>query len=51
MEPIFVDQGLDLGQFRDLVNQGSRVITDQGVAATTAIRHPLATMDLVEIRI
>lgn len=32
------DQRLDLGQFGDLVNQGSRVITDQGVAAAAAIR-------------
>ena len=40
MEPVLVDQGLDLGQFGDLVNQGSRVITDQGVAAAAAIRGP-----------
>ena len=38
MESVLVDQRLDLGQFGDLVNQGSRVITDQGVAAAAAIR-------------
>ena len=40
MKPVFVDQRLDLGQFRDLMNQGSRVITDQGLATAAAIGGP-----------
>ena len=40
MEPVFVDQRLDLGQFGDLMDQGGRVITDQGVATAAAIRGP-----------
>ena len=40
MKPVFVDQRLDLGQFGDLVDQGGRVITDQGMATAAAIRGP-----------
>jgi hypothetical protein len=40
MEPVLVDQGLNLGQFGDLVDQGTGVITDQGVAAAAAIPGP-----------
>ena len=40
MEPVLVDDGLDLGQFGDLVDQGGRIITGQGVAATSAVRRP-----------
>jgi len=40
MESIFVDQRLDLGQFGDLMNQGSRIIADQGMATTATIRGP-----------
>jgi hypothetical protein len=40
VESVLVDQRLDLRQFGDLVNQGSRVITGQGVAAAAAIRGP-----------
>ena len=37
MEPVLVHQGLDLGQFGDLVDQAARVIAGQGVAAAAAI--------------
>ena len=40
MEPVFVDQRLDLGQFGDLMDQGGGVITDQGVATAAAIGGP-----------
>jgi len=40
MESVLVDQGLNLGQFGDLVDQGTGVITDQGVAAAAAIPGP-----------
>ena len=40
MKPVFVDQWLELGQFGDLVDQGGRVITDQGMATAAAIRGP-----------
>ncbi len=40
MKPEFVDQRLELGQFGDLVYQGGRVITDQGMATAPAIRGP-----------
>jgi hypothetical protein len=40
MKPVFVDRRLNLGQFRDLVNQGGGVITDQGLATAAAIRGP-----------
>jgi hypothetical protein len=40
MESVLVDRGLDLGQFGDLVNPRSRVITDQGVATAAAVRRP-----------
>ena len=40
MEPVFVDQRLDLGQFGDLMDQGGRVITGQGVATAAAIGGP-----------
>lgn len=40
MKPVLVDQGLDPGQFGDLMNQGGRVLTDQGMATAAAIRGP-----------
>ncbi len=40
MESVLVHQGLDLGQFGDLVDQGTGVITDQGVSATATIGGP-----------
>jgi hypothetical protein len=40
MESVFVDQRLDLGQFGHLVDQGTGVITDQGVPTVAAISGP-----------
>jgi hypothetical protein len=40
MEPILVHQGLDLGQLGDLMDQGTGVITEQGVAAAATIGGP-----------
>jgi hypothetical protein len=40
MEPVFVDQRLDLGQFGDLMDQGGRVIAAQGMATAAAIGGP-----------
>jgi len=40
VKPILVDQGLDLGQFGNLVDQGGWILTHQGMATAAAIRGP-----------
>jgi hypothetical protein len=39
MEPILINEGLDPGQFGDLVDHGVRIVADEPVATTaTGVR-------------